>query len=135
VLRPFGAEVELLDTIPGVDRRVAECLIAEIGVDMARFGSSARLASMGGLCPGQNEAAGKQKSGQTRKGSKWLGANLTEPAETAGHAKNIYLSAQFQRLGHGAATRRHAKPLPTQSLSLPTTSLDQGVPYSDLGPE
>ena len=72
VIAPFGAEVELLDTIPGVDRRIAECLIAEIGVDMGRFETSARLASWAGMCPGNHESAGKRKSGKTRKGSKWL---------------------------------------------------------------
>ncbi|HLF47833.1 MAG TPA: IS110 family transposase, partial [Methylomirabilota bacterium] len=87
LIAPFEAEVGLLDTIPGVDRRTAEALIAEIGVDMGRFGSSARLASWAGMCPGNHESAGKRKSGKTPKGSKWLGAHLAEAAEAAGRSK------------------------------------------------
>jgi len=70
VIAPYQPQVALLDTIPGVDRRTAEALIAELGVDMARFGSAARLASWAGMCPGQHESAGKQRSGRTRKGPK-----------------------------------------------------------------
>ena len=70
LIAPFAAEVELLDTITGVERRAAECIIAEIGVDMGRFGDSARLASWAGRCPGHHESAGKHKSGRSRPGSK-----------------------------------------------------------------
>ena len=66
--RPFPRELELLDTIPGVDRRAAELLLSEIGPDMSHFPTDAHLASWGGLCPGQRESAGKQHSGKTRKG-------------------------------------------------------------------
>jgi hypothetical protein len=72
VINPFSEKVALLDTIPGVDRRTAECLIAEIGPDMGRFPTHRHLASWAGLCPGNNESAGKHHSGKTRKGSKWL---------------------------------------------------------------
>ena len=69
VLEPQARQIELLDTIPGVDRRTAECLIAEIGPDMSRFPTHRHLASSAGLCPGNNESAGKHRSGKTRKGS------------------------------------------------------------------
>ena len=69
VIAPFGLAVEMLRSIPGVQQRTAELMIAEIGVDMGRFGSSARLASWAGMCPGNNESAGKHRSGKTRKGS------------------------------------------------------------------
>lgn len=108
VIAPFGPQVELLETIPGVDRRSAESIIAEIGVDMARFGSSARLASWAGMCPGNNESAGKHRSGKTRKGSKWLRVTLTESAKAAARSKGTYFSAQHARLrgrrGPGKAT-------------------------------
>jgi transposase len=64
--------VERLKTIPGVQQRTAEVIVSEIGVDMSRFPTAGRLASWAGMCPGNNESAGKRKSGKTRKGSKWL---------------------------------------------------------------
>ena len=69
VIAPFGHHVERIVTIPGVDKRVAEALIAEVGVDMAVFGTPDRLASWAGMCPGNHESAGKQRSGRSRKGS------------------------------------------------------------------
>jgi len=69
-LRPFEEDLELLETIPGVGRRSAECILAEIGTDMNRFPSDAHLASWAGMSPGNNESAGKRKSGKTRKGNK-----------------------------------------------------------------
>lgn len=69
---PFAAAVELLCTIPGVQRRTAEVIVAEIGADMSVFPSAAHLASWAGLCPGNDESAGKRRSGRTRKGSRWL---------------------------------------------------------------
>jgi transposase len=70
--RPFSREIELLGTIPGVDKRAAEMLLAEIGPDMSRFPTDAHLASWGGMCPGQRESGGKKHSAKTRNGSKWL---------------------------------------------------------------
>jgi transposase len=67
---PFAQQVQLLDTIPGVDRRMAEALVAEIGVDMSRFGTAARLASWAGMCPGQHESAGKSPRGEDSQGLK-----------------------------------------------------------------
>jgi transposase len=83
IAAPFSEKVELLDTIPGVDRRMAETLIAEIGVDMSQFPTHRHLASWAGMCPGNEESAGKRRSGKTRKGSKWLRSALTESARAA----------------------------------------------------
>jgi transposase len=94
----FAQQVELLDTIPGVDRRMAEALVAEIGVDMSRFGTAARLASWAGMCPGQHESAGKSHGGKTRRGSKWLRGHLTQAVKAASMTKRTYLSAQYTRL-------------------------------------
>ncbi len=133
VIAPFAAEVELLCTIPGVARRTAESLIAEIGVDMARFGSSARLASWAGMCPGNNESAGKHRSGKTRKGSKWLRTALTESARAASRSKGTYLSAQYQRLrgrrGNGRATIAVGHSILVAAFYI----LDRRQPYTDLG--
>src|SRR5438067_375464 len=108
VIAPFAKQRELLRTIPGVDKRTAELLLAEIGPDMSRFPTAGHLASWAGMCPGHNESAGKNKSGHTRHGSKWLRSGLSEAAKAAGRTKGTYLSAQYQRLrgrrGHQQAT-------------------------------
>jgi transposase len=106
-LAPFAAAVELLCTIPGVQRRTAEAVLAEIGTDMSRFPSERHLASWAGQCPGNDRSAGKRRSGKTRHGSKWLDTALTEAAMAATRTNDVYLAAQYQRLrprrGHGRA--------------------------------
>src|SRR5213083_418139 len=106
-LRPFAAAVSLLCTIPGVQQRTAQAIVAEIGVDMSRFPSARHLASWAGQCPGNDRSAGKRRSGRTRHGSKWLDSTLTEAAMAATRTKDVYLAAQYQRLrprrGHGRA--------------------------------
>ncbi len=97
-LRPVEAELERLDTIPGVGRRTAEILAAEIGLDMSRFPSAGHLASWAGMCPGNYESAGKRKGGKTRKGSKWLRRALTEAAQAAARNTHCYLAARYRRL-------------------------------------
>lgn len=96
---PFVAEaVKLLQTIPGIGLRVAEVVVPEIGVDMSRFPTDAHLASRAGLCPGNNESAGRRRSGQTTKGSPYLRAAITQAAWAAAHTKDTYLAAQYHRL-------------------------------------
>jgi transposase len=106
-LAPFPGAVELLCTIPGVQRRSAEVIIAEIGTDMSRFPSARHLASWAGQCPGNDRSAGKRRSGKTRHGSKWLDTALTEAAMAATRTNDVYLAAQYRRLrprrGHGRA--------------------------------
>ena len=104
-MRPFEESVELLKTIPGVEQRTAENLIAEIGNNMDQFPSAEHLASWAGMCPGNNESAGKRKSGKTPKGNRWLRRTLNKSAWAASHTKNTYLSAQYRRL----ASRRGKK--------------------------
>jgi len=106
-LAPFSAAVELLCSIPGVQQRTAENVLAEIGLDMSRFPSAGHLASWAGQCPGNHESAGKRRSGRTRKGSKWLNQALNEAALAAMRKKGSYLQALYWRLrprvGHGRA--------------------------------
>jgi len=102
VLRPFAAVVERLDTIPGISRRVAE-----IGTDMTAFPSDRHLASWAALCPGHHESAGRQKSGRTRKGNRWLRAALVQAALGAIGTRDCALAARYRRLvrhtGHNKA--------------------------------
>ena len=95
---PFADELARLDTIPGVNRRTAEVLIAELGVDMRVFPSPRHLASWVALCPGQHESAGKQQSGKTRQGNRWLRAALTEAALSAIRSSKTTFAARYHRL-------------------------------------
>ena len=107
-LGPTGlAGVALAATITGVAERTAQVMVAEIGTDMRVFPSARHLASWAGRCPGNDQSAGKRRSGRTRKGSKWLGIALEEAALAAIRTRDSYLAAQYQRLkprlGHGRA--------------------------------
>jgi transposase len=135
VIVPFSDAVELLDTIPGVDRRTAEVLIAEIGVDMSRFPTHAHLASWAGMCPGNEESAGKRRSGQTRKGSsKWLRSALVGVAHAASPSKGTYLSAQYARLkGRRGSKRAAAVAVGHSILVICYHVLEREVPYEELG--
>ncbi len=132
-IAPFAQQVQLLDTIPGVDRRMAEALIAEIGVEMDRFGTSAHLASWAGVCPGQHESAGKSRSGKTRKGSKWLRGHLTEAAQAAARTRGTYLSAQYARLRGRRGPAKASLAVAHSILVAAFHILDRMVPYQDLG--
>jgi transposase len=106
-LRPFAPAVELLRTVDGIETRTAQNILAEIGVDMSVFPSAGHLASWAGQCPGNDQSAGKRRSGRTRKGSKWLNEALKDAAMAAIRTNDSYLQAQYQRLrpriGHGRA--------------------------------
>jgi transposase len=133
VIAPFSAKVDLLRTIPGVDQRTAEVIVAEIGVDMDQFPSAAHLASWAGMCPGNNESAGKHKSGRTRNGSKWLRKGLTEAAKAAARTKDTYVRVRHARIRARrgpskatGATRHHI-------LVAAYHILNEEVPYQELG--
>jgi transposase len=133
VTTPYTAILELLETIPGVNRRTAEVLLAETGGDMRQFPSAAHLASWAGLCPGNNESAGKHHSGRTRKGSKWLRGALVEAAHAAARTKDTYLAAQYRRLGGRRNDKRAAVAVAHSILVIAYHILDRGQPYAELG--
>lgn len=132
-LRPFDDAIERLDGVPGISRRTAEVLLAEIGWDMSRFPTAKHLASWAGMCPGNNESAGKRRSGKTRKGSPWLRHALVEAAHGAVHTKNKYFKAQCNRI---AARRGKKKALLAVGHSLLVVVyhlLTRETSYEDLG--
>jgi transposase len=133
LMAPFVKLRDLLDSITGVGPRAAEVIIAEIGVDMGVFVSAAHLASWAGLCPGNNESAGKRRSGKTRKGDTWLRAMLVECAWSAGRSRDTYLSAQFWRIAKRRGKERAAVAVAHSILVIVYHVLATGQPYQDLG--
>lgn len=132
-IAPFAAQRELLMSIPGVRQRTAEVLISELGVDMTVFPTPKHLASWAKMSPGNDESAGKRRSGKTGKGNKWLRATLTEAALSAGKTKNSYLAAQYQRL---RGRRGHNKAVTAVGHSILTAiwhMLQTGELYNDPG--
>jgi len=132
-LRPFEEALEHLDTIPGVGRRTAEMIVAEIGLDMERFPTAGHLASWAGMCPGNNESAGKRKSGKTRKGSPWLREALVEAAQAASRTKKTYLASQYHRIAPRRGAKRAVVAVGHTILVIVYHILKHQRPYVDLG--
>ncbi len=132
-IAPFAAARELLMSIPGVGRRTAEIVIAEIGVDMTCFPSAGHLASWAGQCPGNDQSAGKRRSGRTRKGSKNLNLALKDAAMAAIRSNGTYHQALYRRkrsaLGHGRAIGAVKHSMICACWHMLAT----GETYSDLG--
>ncbi len=132
---PHEAAVTLLVGIPGVSHRTAQVILAEIGTDMSRFPTAGHLASWAGMCPGNNESAGKHRSGHTRYGSKWLRIALVEAAQAAGRSKGTYLGAHYARIRGRRGTAKAAVAVGHSILVIAWHLLSTGEPYTDLGGE
>lgn len=132
-MRPFAAGIALADSIPGVGQRTAEAILAEIGLDMARFPTSAHLASWARMCPGTDESAGKRKSGATGAGNVWLRAALVEAAHAAARTKGTYLAAQYRRIAARRGAKRAAVAVGHSILVALHQMLSTGAMYDDLG--
>jgi transposase len=131
--RPFEEAVVLLDTIPGVGHEVAEIIVSEIGIDMSRFPSADALASWAGVAPGNNESAGKRRSGKTTKGNQALSVALNQAAHGASHTKDTYLSAQYRRLAARRGKKRAIMALMHSILVIAYHLIQRSEPYRDLG--
>lgn len=132
---PFAQQIAQLDTIPGINRRTAENLIAEIGVNMAQFSTAAHLASWAGICPGQNESAGRSHSATIRKANRWLRRTLGQAAWAARNTKRSYPAAQFHRLAARRGKKRAIVAVGHSLLIAAYHVLRDGVEYRDLGPD
>jgi transposase len=133
VCRPFEKAVLLLETIPGVSRTTAHSMIAEIGTDMSVFPTADHLASWAGVCPGNNESAGKHKSGKTPKANRWLRRTLGEAAWAAARTKKTYLSAQYRRLASRRGKKRAIVAVGHTILIIAFHLLRDSTSYSELG--
>jgi len=134
-LRPFAPQVERLMTIPGVQRRTAETILAEIGTDMAVFPTAGHLASWAGMCPGNDESAGKRRSGKTRKGSKWLRTGLIEAANAAARTKATALGARYRRILPHRGHRKAIVAVGRHILEISHHLLRTDRTYQELGPD
>ncbi|MCL6601214.1 MAG: IS110 family transposase, partial [Alicyclobacillus macrosporangiidus] len=133
-MRPFEEDLRRIETIPGIGERTAELILAEIGTDMSRFPSAQHLASWAGMCPGNNESAGKRRSGKTRKGDPWLREALVEAARPAARTKNTYLSAKYHRIAARRGSKRAAVAVGHYMLIIIYHMLVNQTEYVDLGP-
>jgi transposase len=131
--RPQEPVLEKLDAIPGIDRHIGQVLIAEIGPDVSPFPSDAHLASWAGLCPGNNQSAGKKRSGKTTKGSRWLRQALVQAAWAASRKKNSYFYAHARSLMRRRGAKRGAIAVAHSLLLVIYHILKRGTEYSDLG--
>ena len=125
--------MERLDAIPGVNRTTIECVIAEIGSDMDAFATPENLSSWAGMCPGNEESAGKRIRNRTTKGNRWLRRALVVAAWAASHTKDTYLSAQYRRLAPRRGKKRALIAVGHSLLVIFHEMLKRGVPYQDLG--
>ena len=130
-LRPVEEELARLDSIHGVGRVVAEVFAAEVGLELSRFPSAGHLASWAGMCPGNDESAGKRRSGRTRKGNKWLRRALTEAAQAAARTKGSALAAQYRRLLVRRGKRRATTAVGHTILRIAYYLLTRGTTYDD----
>ena len=133
--RPLEPVLEKLDAVPGIDHRLAEVLMAEIGPDMTPFPTDAHLASWAGVAPGNNESAGKKRSAKTTKGSRWLRQALVQAAWAASHKKDSYFQAHARNLMHRRGRKRGLVAVAHSLLIDVYHMLKEGTCYRDLGPQ
>jgi len=134
-LAPFRAAVDLVRTIPGVSTLGAEVIVSEIGLDMSRFPTVGHLLSWAGLCPRNDESAGKRRSSRLRKGAQWLKTTLVQCSWAAKNKKGSYLQAQYLRLKSRRGPQKAICAVAASILTAVYHMLKDGTVYQDLGPD
>ena len=132
-LAPFEGVLKQLDTIPGIDRIGAISIVAETGGDMSRFPSAGHLCSWGAMCPGQNESAGKRRSGKTRKGNRYLRRTLIQAALAATRKNGSALQARYHRVKRHRGHKKAVVAVGHQILEIAFYIMRDGVPYHEFG--
>ena len=133
LLEPFRAKAERLMTIPGISSTTAEVIISEIGIDMSRFATAGHLISWAGLCPRNDESAGKRQSTRLRQGAPWLKTTLVQAAWGAARCKKGYLPAQFRRIKSRRGPKKAIMAVAASMLKAAYYILRDDVDYRDLG--
>ena len=133
LIAPFEAKLTALDTIPGVDRKAAVTIVAETGGDMSRFPTAGHLCSWAGMCPGQNESAGKRRSGKTRKANRYLRGALIEGGLAATRANATALQARYYRVKRNRGHKKAVVATGHHILEIAFYILRDGVSYQELG--
>jgi len=133
VMASFAEARDHLDTVTGIGKRAAECIIAEIGVDMGVFPTAGHLASWAGMAPGNNITGGKRHSGKTNNGNVWLADILTQCAWAAARSRDTYLSAQYWRLARRIGKKKAAVAVGHSILVICWHLLTNNADYDDLG--
>jgi transposase len=133
-LAPDADLVARLDAIPGVGPRTAEVLLAEVGTAVDRFPSADHLTSWAGVCPGQDESAGKRRSGKTRKGNRALRTALVEAAKAAGRTKDTALGRRYRRLKDRLGAKKATVALARHLLEIVYHMLKEGTTYREPAP-
>ncbi|MBV8384680.1 MAG: IS110 family transposase, partial [Planctomycetaceae bacterium] len=131
-LDPFAEQVGRLMTIPGVDRRMAEIVLAEIGREMVRFPTAGHLSSWAGLASGNHASAGKRQSGRTTPGNRWLKTALVQSAWAASRAKGTHLSRKFRRIAGSRGKKRAAVAVAHTLLVIIYHMLKEGTSYREI---
>jgi transposase len=134
-VEPFRAAIELLSTIPGISQLSAQVLVSEIGIDMSRFATAGHLVSWAGLCPRNDESAGKRRSTRLKKGAPWLKTTLIQCAWAASRTKNSYLQAQYHRLRSRRGPKKAVCAVAASMLTAAYHMVKNGTFYEDLGPD
>jgi len=135
VVAPFAWARDLLSTIPGIKTRNAEIIIAEIGVDMTRFPTPEHLASWAGVCPGNRQSGGRQRSGATRQGNPWLQSALIEAAWSASRTRNCSMQTRFWRIARRRGVNKAAMAVAHHVLIVVWHLLAERATYHELGPD